>query len=136
MDSYNQSIILFDGVCNLCNGFVQFILNREKTDRLIFTSLQSEKGMDLLKEYNLPLEKTPSSIVFIENGKAYTQSTAILNIARHLKGFWSLAPYLLIIPKPIRDLIYELIGKNRYRLFGKSATCWLPTPELRKRFIV
>ena len=136
MDSYTQSIILFDGVCNLCNGFVQFILTREKTDRLIFTSLQSDKGMALLKEYHLPLEETPSSIVFIEEGKAYTQSTAILKIARHLKGIWCLAPYLLIIPKPIRDLVYELIGKNRYRLFGKSTTCWLPTPEFKKRFLV
>ena len=136
MDSYNQSIILFDGICNLCNGFVQFILNREKTDKLIFVSLQSKIGMALLKEYHLPLEEMPSSIVFIENGKAYTQSTAILRIARYLKGIWCLAPYLLIIPKPIRDFVYQLLGKNRYRLFGKSTTCWLPTAELQKRFLV
>lgn len=135
MSSYNQSIILFDGLCNLCNGFVQFVLDREKTDELIFTSLQSESGKALLKEYHLPLETTPSSIVFIENGKAYTQSTAILRIAKHLKGIWRLAPSLLIIPKPIRDLVYQILGKNRYLLFGKSATCWLPTPELQKRFL-
>lgn len=130
-----QSIILFDGVCNLCNGFVQFILNREKNKSIKFAALQSDIGIQLLKQYHLPLETTPSSIVFIEDGKCYTQSSAILKIAAHLKGRWAYANYLFFIPKPIRDFIYYLVGKNRYLLFGKSNTCWLPTPEFQKRFL-
>jgi len=132
---YKQPIILFDGVCNLCNGFVQFILNKEQTSVITFAALQSEIGIELLKQYKLPIEQTPSSIIFIENSHAYTESSAILRIAKHLKGAWSLAAYLIIIPKPIRDFIYRVIGKNRYLLFGKSDACWLPTPELQKRFL-
>ena len=129
------SIILFDGVCNLCNGFVQFILARESAPHLKFAALQSTIGVQLLQYYQLPLEQTPSSIIFIEKGVYYTQSAAILKIASHLKGGWQYATYLLYLPKPFRDFIYNRIAKNRYLLFGKTTACWLPTPALKSRFL-
>ncbi len=131
-----QPIILFDGICNLCNGFVQFVLEREKNKKLTFAALQSEVGQILLKQHNLPLETTPSSIIFISSSKvAYTQSSAVLKMAKFLKKPWYYATYLLFLPKPIRDFFYQIIAKNRYVFFGKTEACWLPTPELQSRFL-
>lgn len=130
-----QPIILFDGVCNLCNGFVQFVLDREKNNKITFAALQSEVGQTLLKQYNLPLETTPSSIIFISGNKAHTQSSAVLKMAKFLKKPWYFITYFLAIPKPIRDFIYRIIAKNRYVFFGKTEACWLPTPELQSRFL-
>ena len=126
--------LLFDGVCNLCNGSVQFILKRDTQGRFRFASLQSEAGRRLMTGHGLDPDAL-SSVVLIEDGRAYQESTAALRIARHLPGAWKLLRVLTIIPRPLRDAAYRLIARNRYRWFGKTETCWLPTPELRARFL-
>src|SRR4028119_1503639 len=124
--------ILFDGVCNLCNGSVQFILRRDPEARFRFASLQSEAGQRLVTEQGLNPEVL-SSVILIEDGRVYRESTAALRIARHMAGAWKLLRVFVLIPRPIRDAVYRLIARNRYRWFGKSETCWLPPPELRGR---
>lgn len=130
----NQSIILFDGVCNLCNGAVQFIIKRDKKEAFQFTSLQSDTGQAILQHYQLPTQNF-DSFLFLENGKLYSQSTAALKITPKLNGLWKLVYVGIIIPKPFRDFIYAWIAKNRYRWFGKKAQCMLPSPELKNRFL-
>lgn len=126
--------ILFDGVCNFCNGAVNFVLKRDKRSLLKFAALQSEAGGELLKQYNLPA-KTIVSFVFIEAGTIYTESTATLKVCKYLTGLWPLLYGLIIVPKFIRDGIYKWIAKNRYRWFGKQEQCMIPTPEMRDRFL-
>ena len=130
----NKSLLLFDGVCNLCNSSVQFILLRDKKDRFRFASLQSDYGQNLLREHNLPTE-TFNSLVLVENGKVYKKSTAALRIARKLKGLWPLLFAFIIIPPFIRNFVYDIIAKNRYRWFGKKEECMLPRPEWKQKFL-
>lgn len=134
MESTRPPTILFDGVCNLCNGSVQFILRRDPQARFRFASLQSEAGRRLVTEQGLDPEVL-NSVILIEEGRVYRESTAALRIARHMSGAWKLLRVLVLVPRPIRDAVYRLIARNRYRWFGKSETCWLPTPELRARFL-
>jgi predicted DCC family thiol-disulfide oxidoreductase YuxK len=130
----NRKILLFDGVCNLCNGAVQFVIKRDKNARLKFASLQSEAGQKLLQEFHLPADEF-ESFVFIDGDKAYTKSTAALQVAKNLGSFWKTFYAFIIIPKPIRDFAYSLIAKNRYKMFGKRESCMIPTPELKSRFL-
>ena len=130
----NKSIILFDGVCNLCNNSVQFIIKTDKKKRYLFTSLQSDAGRDILLQFQLE-NSGFNSIIFIENGKIYQRSTAILKIIRHLPYPWKLSYGLIVIPKFIRDFIYRIIARNRYKWFGKRDTCMVPTIELKNRFL-
>lgn len=130
----NKSILLFDGVCNLCNSSVQFIIKRDKKNRFLFASLQGKKGQELLSKFNLPLNDL-NSFVLIENEKAYTRSTGALRAFKKLSGGWKLWYALIIIPKFIRDAVYKWIAKNRYRWFGKKEECMIPTPELKERFL-
>lgn len=134
MNPSPSSIILFDGVCNLCNGFVQFVIKRDKTERFIFGTLQSEAATKLLDGFEYSSEKM-NTVILIEEGKIYTQSTAALRIAKQLAGGWSLFYGFIIVPKFLRDGIYNLIAKYRYRIFGKEPTCMVPAPKLKKRFI-
>lgn len=127
-------IVLFDGVCNLCSGSVQFILKRDPEARFRFASLQSEVGQTIQAEHGLD-SGALSSVLLLEDGRLYRESAAALRIARHLPGAWKLLAAFKIVPRPIRDGLYRLIARNRYRWFGKSETCWLPTPELRGRFL-
>lgn len=127
-------IILFDGVCNLCNASVQFIIKHDKKALFSFASLQSAEGQSLLEQYNLPLVNF-SSFVYIENGKAYQRSDAALHIAGKMSGGWPALYLFTIIPRPLRDFIYKKIADNRYRLMGKRDSCIIPTPELRERFL-
>ena len=129
-----KPILLFDGVCNLCNGFVQFVLLNEKDSNINFASLQSEIGQKLLKEFKVS-QKGMESIVFIENGNAYEKSLAVLQIVKHLQMPWKLASAFTIIPKIISDGVYDLVAKNRYRMFGKKDVCWIPEPKWKGRFI-
>jgi len=129
-----QPMILFDGVCNFCNNAVNFTLKRNKKENIRFAPLQSEAGQQLLHQYNLPADDM-ESFVFIENGKAYKQSTAALKVCRHLRGLWPLCFGFIIVPKFIRDGLYNLVAKNRYRWFGKKDSCMIPTPEIKARFI-
>lgn len=130
----NERIVLFDGVCNFCNFWIQFALKRDRKGKLKFTTLQGEAAKQLLPQYGI----NPSiltSVIFIDKGKVYKESTAALRVCMYLDGFWKLFYGLIIIPSIIRDFIYKWIGKNRYKWFGKRETCMLPTPEQRKRFL-
>ena len=129
-----QPIILFDGICNFCNNSVIFILKRNIKTPIYFAALQSEVGQRLLTEYELPV-KEMESIVFIEQGKAYMQSTAALRICKYLRGLWPLCYRFIIVPKFIRDGIYNWIAKNRYKWFGIRQECMIPTPEMKTRFL-
>ncbi|PSA94605.1 hypothetical protein C6370_06155 [Bacillus atrophaeus] len=127
-------VLLFDGVCNLCNGAVQFIIKRDPNGLISFSSLQSETGQQLLKLNGLPTEHF-DSFVFIEDGKVYTKSTAAIKVFRHLRGAWRFSVVLLAVPRPVRNMVYSLIAKNRYKWFGKKNECMLPSPAIKKRFL-
>ncbi len=128
-------ILLFDGVCNLCNGAVQFILRRDPAKRFRFAALQSPVGEQFLREHGIEPGRL-DTLVLVEGGRAYLRSTAALRVARRLSGPWPLLYYLFIwLPRPLRDLAYNLVARNRYRLFGEREECMVPTPDLRARFL-
>lgn len=130
----NKPIIFFDGVCNLCNASVQFILKRDVNKLFLFSSLQSDAAKDILLQYNLE-NFDLNSIILLENGIVYQKSTAILKIVKKLKGIYRYSYALIIVPKFIRDGVYSLIAKNRYKWFGKRDSCIVPTKELSLRFL-
>jgi predicted DCC family thiol-disulfide oxidoreductase YuxK len=134
MDESAENIVLFDGVCNLCNGLVLFIIKRDPAGKFKFASLQSEIAQDWLARYGLA-KKEFESIVLIREGRYYLKSTAALKIFRELRGFWKTLYVFIWVPRPMRDFIYDLIAKSRYRIFGKRDVCMIPTPELEKRFL-
>lgn len=129
-----RKIILFDGICNLCNQSVQFVIEHDNKNQFQFASLQSDFGQNFLKENNLDATQF-DSVVFIEDDKFYTKSSAALKIAKYLDGITSWLTIFMIVPKPLRDVVYSFIAKNRYRWFGKQESCWLPTPELKAKFL-
>lgn len=128
------AVVLFDGVCNLCNSAVQLIIRYDKKAYFSFASLQGEYGQKFLKANNLNTEDYDSFILF-ENGTMYTESTAALCVAKRMGFPWVLSYPLLIIPKFIRDAVYRLIAKNRYQWFGKKEQCMIPSPNVQNRFI-
>ncbi|MCA0988300.1 thiol-disulfide oxidoreductase DCC family protein [Guptibacillus algicola] len=128
-----SNIILFDGVCNLCNGFVQFMLKHDKNHVFHFASLQSNAANKLLNE--LQVHDLSDSIVVIEDGQVLVKSQAVLYICKKLGGRFNLLRIGLILPHFIRDFIYDLIAKRRYLLFGKKESCMLPNPKYKKRFL-
>jgi predicted DCC family thiol-disulfide oxidoreductase YuxK len=130
----NHSIILFDGICNLCNGSVQFVIKHDKDGHFKFAALQTAAGQNLLKKYFLSSTNL-DSFVLIENDKAYTQSTAALRVAKKLNGSVKLLAGFMIVPAFIRDAVYNTIARNRYKWFGKKESCMIPTPELNSRFL-
>jgi len=127
-------IVIFDGVCNLCARSVQFILRHESEPRFQFSPVQSAAGARLLTAHGYSAANV-ATFVFLSEGKVYTRSTAALRIARHFKGPWQLLRALWIVPRPLRDLLYDLVARNRYSWFGKSDSCLMPTPELSARFL-
>ena len=131
----NESpLVLFDGVCNFCNYWIRFIIKRDKKATLKFTSLQGETAKSILPEYSTNPEIL-SSVILIENGKAYTESSAAIRICKHLDSGWKLLYGLIIIPKFIRDAVYKLIARNRYSWFGKKDQCMIPSANDRERFL-
>ncbi len=128
-----SSIVLFDGVCNFCNGAVNFIISRDDRKQFKFAALQSEAGEKLQREYAIP--DGIDSIILIEDGKAYTHSTAGLRVAKRLGGIWSLGWALMVVQRAIRDMAYRTFAKFRYRLFGRTDACMLPSPDVRERFL-
>lgn len=129
-------IVLFDGVCNFCNSTVLFIADRDRDAHLRFASLQSPISAELLAAHGIELPSgDPDTIVLIEDGKVYERSDAALRIARHLRAPVSFMAAFVIVPRSVRDAVYRLIAKNRYRWFGRSDQCRVPTPELRARFL-
>ena len=130
----DQPIILFDGVCNLCNSAVRFVIKHDKKNVFRFASLQSGAGQKFLDQYNLPVNEL-NSFILIENNKAYSRSTAALRVAKKLNGIVSWLYGFIIIPKIFRDSIYNWIAGNRYKWFGKKEECMIPTAELKARFL-
>ena len=130
----DKPIIFFDGVCNLCNSSVQFILKKDANNLFLFSSLQSDAAKDILLQYNLE-NFDLSSIILLENGIIYQKSTAILKIAKRLNGIYKYSYAFIIVPKFIRDGVYSFIARKRYKWFGKRDSCMLPTKELKFRFL-
>ena len=127
-------ILLFDGVCNLCDASVRFIIDRDPASVFRFASLQSNTGRRLSAQHGLDADEL-DTLVLIDDGRAYVQSDAVLRAASHLGRPWSWASSLTAIPRPIRNAAYQLVARNRIRLFGRRDACRIPTPELRARFL-
>ena len=131
----DKKIILFDGVCNLCNNAVQFVVKRDKEAVFRFAALQSEIGKKLIAERNIDTNKV-DSIILIEPGIAYyIKSTAALKISTSFGGLWSLSTILMWLPEGFRNIVYDFIAKNRYKWYGKKDQCMIPTAELKARFL-
>ncbi|KAA3615935.1 MAG: thiol-disulfide oxidoreductase DCC family protein [Flavobacterium sp.] len=134
MKATTHKIVLFDGVCNLCNEAVQFMIKHDHDDRFRFAALQEEIGLALTRKYNIDTSRV-DSIVLIDNGKAYVKSTAALHIALYLKGIWPICHAAIILPRFVRDFVYDIIARYRYKWFGKKESCMIPTPEIKKKFL-
>lgn len=134
MNKIQHSTILFDGVCNFCNFWVNFLINRDKEFIFKFAPLQSAIGQELLKKYNLNTEEM-DSFILISREQSYKKSTAALIVARKLGGFFILLYPLIFLPVFIRDYFYDLIASNRYKLFGKKESCRIPSSKDRDRFL-
>jgi predicted DCC family thiol-disulfide oxidoreductase YuxK len=131
----NNKIILFDGVCNLCNSAVQYVIEHDKNNVFKFAALQSAIGEKLMKERGIDASQI-DSIILIEQGVAYyTKSTAALKIARSFGGIWQLAGVFQWIPEKIRDWVYDYIANNRYKWYGKKEACMVPDPALKSKFL-
>ncbi|MGY8713929.1 MAG: thiol-disulfide oxidoreductase DCC family protein, partial [Verrucomicrobiia bacterium] len=128
----NKKIILFDGVCHLCDWVVLFVLERNKKKDIYFTPLQSDQGAKFLDQFEYP-NAFDEKIVFIENGRVFDGSTACLKVAKHLSFPWAFLQVFLVIPKVLRDSIYHIIARNRFRWFGKKDICSLPKTEDKHR---
>ena len=129
-----KPLVLFDGVCNLCNASVQFIIEHDPEGKIMFCSLQSERGQAILQHLGMKTDDF-DTFIFIENGEAYTRSSGILKEVSYFGGWWRFLSIFKIVPRPIRDFFYNIIARIRYRWFGKKESCWLPTPELKARFL-
>lgn len=130
----NHPVILFDGVCNYCNALVQFILRRDKRGVFRFAALQSEPGQAYLNKFGLPPDFL-DSVVLVEGETCFVRSDAGLRIMRHLGGLWALACAFAIVPRPVRDALYDYVARNRYRWFGRTEACMVPTEEVKARFL-
>ena len=130
----NKPLVLFDGVCNLCNSSVQFLIRHDPKGKLMFASLQSNKGQEILKHFGMKTDNF-DSFVLVENGQVYIKSTGVLRELKILGGFFTLFYGLIIVPTPIRDFFYNFVARNRYKFFGKKEFCMIPTPELKARFL-
>ncbi len=132
-----STIILFDGVCNLCTGVVEFLVARDPNERFRFAALQSPAARAACAEagHELPVTAAPGTIVVIERGRALERSDAALAIARHMPFPWTMLGVLRVLPRAFRDAPYGFVARNRYRWFGRAEACMVPTPELRSRFL-
>lgn len=130
-----KEIILFDGECNLCNTFVNFVIDRDYKKRFLFTSLQSQKGIAIQNKAGIGTQDMYSVILYNPENNSYKEkSSAILHILKHFKGLWQLSTLAFAVPPYIRNVLYNWVARNRYKWFGKNS-CRLPDPELKKRFI-
>lgn len=126
-------VVLFDGVCNVCNAAVNFIIDRDREGKFQFASLQSDAGRRLCRAHGLPEEF--DTIALIDGGEAYTRSAAVLRIAKGLDGIWPLLFSLVVLPRPLRDRAYRYFAAHRYAWFGKLEACRVPTADIRRRFL-
>ncbi|MDF9842029.1 MULTISPECIES: thiol-disulfide oxidoreductase DCC family protein [unclassified Paenibacillus] len=129
-----QAVVLIDGVCHLCQGLVRFIIPRDPTGRIKFAPLQSDIGRELLLAAGLEPNRL-DTVVLLENGRIYTESSAVLRIAGKLRFPWPAAYLFIIVPRPLRNALYRLVARNRYRWFGRDESCLLPTPDIKRRFL-
>ena len=130
-----RAVVLFDGVCNLCNGFVRFVIPRDPLGRIRFAALQSEAARRLMAPTGVT-RGDADSIVLVERERAFVRSEAALRIARQLRFPWPLLYGLVLVPRPIRDWAYDIVARNRYRWFGRRDVCMMPGPETQDRFLV
>lgn len=130
----NHKIILFDGVCNLCNSSVNFIIDRDKKNVFKFAALQSETGQKFLDKFGMN-KNDFDSVVLLDENKFYSKSTAALMIVKEFPSLWKALFVFIIIPAPLRNFLYDLVAKNRYRWFGKKDSCRMPSPELKNKFL-
>ncbi|RYG73354.1 thiol-disulfide oxidoreductase DCC family protein [Lentibacillus lipolyticus] len=128
-----NNIILFDGECNFCDHSIQFIIKKDKKAIFKFAAIQSDAGQKIIRNFNVP--DSINSLILIKNNKCYFKSSAVLRICKKLTGVWKIFYCLLIIPKWLRDYVYGIVAKNRYKWFGKKDSCMLPSPEIRNRFL-
>ncbi|TCI92751.1 thiol-disulfide oxidoreductase DCC family protein [Tenacibaculum sp. M341] len=131
-----KKIILFDGVCNFCNATINKLIKLDKKDMFLFCSLQSDTGKKIVSDLKIDTSKIDSIILFEPGLAYYIKSTAALEVINSLGGFWSLLNVFYIFPSNIRDILYDFIAKNRYKWFGKSTQCMIPTPELKSKFLM
>ena len=129
------AILIFDGVCNFCNGFINFIIDRDPKKKIKFVASQSESGKKILRQYKILNKEVKESIIFIEAEKYTTKSTAFFQILKYTKFPWFLLYGFILAPKCIRDSIYDYIGRNRYKWFGKRTTCRIPTKDVKNHFL-
>jgi predicted DCC family thiol-disulfide oxidoreductase YuxK len=129
-----EHVVFFDGVCNLCNGFVQFVIRRDPDGRFAFAPLQSAAAEARLGTSVVP-GSLPDSVLLFEDGTLYQRSTAALRIMQGLRAPWPVFALFLLVPRPIRDWAYDFLARRRYRWFGRRETCMVPTPDLAKRFL-
>lgn len=134
MKKNHHSLIIFDGVCSLCEFSVQFIIKRDPQAKFTFVAAQSEKGKELQHQYGVDTLQD-GTVILLKNNQVYVKSDAALEIAKELQGPWHLLQFLKIIPKPARDFVYSIIAKNRYRWFGKKNECLVPDKKTRERFL-
>ncbi|WP_409708730.1 thiol-disulfide oxidoreductase DCC family protein [Limnobacter sp.] len=130
-----KQVVIFDGVCHLCNGSVQFILKHESGPALMFAPLQSSTGARLLRELGFD-PKDVTTFVLIDRDEVFVRSSAAIRLATYLRWPWCLLRYCVVVPRPIRDWVYNTIARNRYRWFGRSTACMVPSAGLKHRFIV
>ena len=131
----NKALILFDGICNLCNASVQLVIKNDKKNIFLFSPLQGHTAKDIISKYNIDTSKVDSILLYIPEKGLFIKSTAALKIAYRLGFAWNLLSLFIIIPVFIRNWVYDLIAKNRYRWFGKKETCMVPTKELKSKFL-
>ena len=132
----DKQLILFDGVCNLCNSSILYIIKRDKKDKFLFAPLQSEVGIAFINEFNLNTDKTDSILLYQpEERKIYDKSTAALHVARQLNFPTKFMSIFLVVPVFIRNWVYNFVAKNRYKWYGKKDNCMIPTQELKSKFI-
>ncbi|MBM3417177.1 MAG: thiol-disulfide oxidoreductase DCC family protein [Bacteroidetes bacterium] len=130
----DEPIVFFDGVCNFCNYWVIFAIRRDRKKQLKFAPLQGETAKRILPEYSINFTSL-SSVILIEKGRVWKQSSAAIRICKHLNGGWKFFYSLIIVPRFIRDFFYNILARNRYKWFGRKEECMVPTPELIDRFI-
>jgi predicted DCC family thiol-disulfide oxidoreductase YuxK len=132
--SLHGPILLFDGVCNLCNGTVQWVIAHDPRAQIRFASLQSDAGRALLAKHGLP-QGAMDTVVLVDGERHWLKSSAALEVLRRVGGAWKLAALLRFVPRPLRDAAYDAVARNRYGWWGKRDECWVPTPELRARLL-
>lgn len=134
MNNNENHILLFDGFCNLCSSMVMFTLKRDAKKKFKFAALQSDKGQMLLKKFDLSMNDF-DSLVVIKGDQFYIKSSAVLHVLKELGGVWKLAYVFIYLPRPLRDFMYSLIAKTRYKIFGKRKVCMVPTVNTIQRFL-